>query len=146
MMDFTSSGKQENFVTKNNDFCSYQIYLDDNDITMMTAEDLRDRCLDIVKKKLGSYLWHRDCFNLGVVFHEDKSKNRMYLSGNVVYGENIDDEWCIVELLLKVSSEISNISICTCDPDGEFLLVEGAEHVPDWIEPGINPTVYYSMT
>jgi hypothetical protein len=58
-----------------------------------------------------------------------------HLYGISHFGDNIQDEWFIVSLLLHISRELPSIIIRTCDSDGEFLLIEAAEYLPSWANP-----------
>jgi hypothetical protein len=58
-----------------------------------------------------------------------------HLYGISFYGDNIQDEWFIVSLLFHISKSIPELLIRTCDSDGEFLLIEAAEILPEWANP-----------
>lgn len=58
-----------------------------------------------------------------------------HLYGVVHYGDNIEDEWFIVYILLQLSQEIEDLIIRVVDSDGEFLLIEAAEQLPSWANP-----------
>lgn len=51
------------------------------------------------------------------------------------YGDNIEDEWFIVFLLLQLTKEITGLIVKVYDGDGEFLLIEAADYLPDWANP-----------
>lgn len=51
------------------------------------------------------------------------------------YGENIQDEWFIVYLMNEITKEIPSLICKIVDSDGEFLLIEAAEHLPSWANP-----------
>lgn len=74
------------------------------------------------------------------------------LGGTMRIGEAIDDEWLVVWLLKQVSLKWPDLVISyvpsslkiirprltACrirDTDGEFLLIEAAEHLPRWLTP-----------
>lgn len=58
-----------------------------------------------------------------------------HLYGISHYGDNLQDEWFIVSLLFHISRELPSIIIRVCDSDGEFLLIEAAEFLPQWANP-----------
>lgn len=58
-----------------------------------------------------------------------------HLYGISYFGDNIQDEWFIVSLLFHLTREVSGLIIRTCDSDGEFLLIEAAENLPQWANP-----------
>ena len=57
------------------------------------------------------------------------------LRGTSTVGDSIADEWLIVWLLVTLSKEFPKAWLGVRDADGEFLAVEAAEHVPDWLTP-----------
>lgn len=58
-----------------------------------------------------------------------------HLYGLTFYGENIQDEWYIVEILCHLTKIYPNAISRVCDSDGEFLLIEAAEVLPKWANP-----------
>ncbi|XP_063241356.1 protein ecdysoneless isoform X2 [Bacillus rossius redtenbacheri] len=58
-----------------------------------------------------------------------------HLHGVTHFGENIEDEWFIVFLLHQLTKEFSDLIIRVVDSDGEFLLIEAADHLPNWANP-----------
>lgn len=77
------------------------------------------------------YLWQRDGFNLRPL---EGTKN--LLQGNSRVGESIEDEWFIVHLLLEISKKWADQLVMEVhDDDGQFLLIEAAEHLPNWLNP-----------
>ena len=58
------------------------------------------------------------------------------MRGRTQFGDSIDDEWFIVYILYEISKKYgSKIGICVHDSDGQFLLIEAADHLPMWIGP-----------
>jgi hypothetical protein len=57
------------------------------------------------------------------------------LEGVTNFGEDISDEWFIVYLLYKLSEMDPNLLITCDDSDGQFLLIEAANHLPKWLDP-----------
>jgi hypothetical protein len=57
------------------------------------------------------------------------------LEGKTEFGDNIEDEWFIVYLLRLLTDELTGVSAQVDDNDGEFLLIEAAEHIPTWLNP-----------
>jgi hypothetical protein len=128
-----------------NDEVVYSIYLHDA-CRIKTSEDyaqvinklhvFQEKIFEDIKFELSSYIWFLERFQLTPVIQDD-SKKRLYicLKGKTKVGENIEDEWFIVYLLLKISKLNSNCSIQVRDKDGEFLLVEVSEYLDDWLSP-----------
>ena len=98
-----------------------------------------------------NYLWFREKPQFSVVVTNDlideksngaesKSKDvttydMPYIEGSFRYGDCVDDEWYFVYLIQKFGKIHKNLSISVCDSDGQFLLIEAADHIPDWIGP-----------
>ena len=89
---------------------------------------VRDRCMSLVQEDVSRYLWNEEKFDLRV-------ENETTLSGNVSVGDCVEDEWYVVSMLFRISKKMSNILIDVVDEDGQFLLIEAANHLPKWIEP-----------
>lgn len=51
------------------------------------------------------------------------------------FDDNIQDEWFVVALLFELSKQIDGVIIRVIDTDGEFMLIEAADHIPDWANP-----------
>jgi len=58
-----------------------------------------------------------------------------HLYGVTHYGDNIEDEWFIVYLLKEITKTYPEIIARVIDSDGEFLLIEAAECLPNWANP-----------
>ncbi|KAG8953323.1 hypothetical protein FRC04_002733 [Tulasnella sp. 424] len=69
-----------------------------------------------------NHIWHRDSFELHLVERDGTSSRRLVtpeqlrLEGTMRVGDAVDDE-------------------CVYDNDGEFLLIEAAQHLPNWVTP-----------
>ncbi|XP_077297702.1 ecdysoneless cell cycle regulator isoform X2 [Arctopsyche grandis] len=55
--------------------------------------------------------------------------------GMSCYGDNIEDEWFIVYLILELTKRMPNLIAQIVDNDGEFLLIEAADSLPSWANP-----------
>ncbi|KAJ9056527.1 hypothetical protein DSO57_1032134 [Entomophthora muscae] len=79
------------------------------------------------------YIWHKQPFRLGIATHPLSC-----LRGKTVFADCIDDEWAVVYLLHNISVRFGDQIVISCiDSDGQFLLIEAAEHLPQWIRPEI---------
>lgn len=54
-----------------------------------------------------------------------------HLHGSTYFGDNLDDEWFVVWLLLTLSSHYTDLSILVRDSDGEPIAIEVAESLPN---------------
>ena len=72
---------------------------------------------------------HRDPFCL------QPDLERGCLAGRTRFGDNIEDEWFIVALLMQLSTLHPTIAIQVVDNDGEFLLIEAGDVLDEWMQP-----------
>lgn len=82
------------------------------------------------------YIWHHHPFSLSIIV-PDSSAEELHLGGTINFGDNIEDEWFIVYLFLKMTKEMEDekLSISIQDDDGQFLLIEAADALPEWLNP-----------
>lgn len=59
------------------------------------------------------------------------------LRGRTEYGDSVEDEWVIVWLLRELTRKFEDLWVKVNDSDGEFLLVEAAGTLPEWLEPEV---------
>ena len=81
-----------------------------------------------------SYIWFRDSLKLCLIVPDDQNVPS-YFSGTVKFSDSIEDEWFITYIAFKLSHKFPNICISVTDTDGQFLLIEAADFIPDWIDP-----------
>lgn len=93
------------------------------------------------------YIWHKDRFHLKIRDQNDElfesvvknaengSMEAPFLYGVSHFGENIQDEWFIVAILLELTKKFKGLVGRVVDSDGEFLLIEAANHLPKWVNP-----------
>lgn len=133
--------------TSVDEFVTYELFPDPADIegasklygsgsevflsTYMSA--LRLAVMEKVRRLSGGYLWHNEAFCL-YPFSE-KAPGIPGLKGVVTFGDGLEDEWFVTYLLMQVSKDFPELIIRLWDSDGEFLLIEAAEHLPTWLEP-----------
>lgn len=58
-----------------------------------------------------------------------------HLYGITFFDDNIQDEWFVVALLFELTRRVAGLIARVTDADGEFVLIEAAEHLPDWANP-----------
>lgn len=105
----------------------------------------------LAKEFCQRYIWHRDGFRVvarkagrdqqrrrllieanGGDQEEEDAPLPSHLYGITHYGDNIQDEWFIVALLAHLTRRIPGLVARVIDSDGEFLLIEAADHLPRW--------------
>lgn len=57
------------------------------------------------------------------------------LWGSLCFGDNIEDEWFVVWLLLEITKKLAGTAVRVWDDDGDFLLIEAAYVLPKWLNP-----------
>ncbi|KAE8905662.1 hypothetical protein PF005_g649 [Phytophthora fragariae] len=77
------------------------------------------------------FLWHKHRFHLQVI----SKSGRYILSGRTSVGDAIQDEWVVAKLLFDITKQFPGVVGRIADSDGEFLLIESAEALPDWVTP-----------
>ncbi|KAK2878909.1 hypothetical protein Q8A67_019700 [Cirrhinus molitorella] len=82
---------------------------------------------------LVQYIWQHQPFNLK--YHPEKGDVPAHLGGVTEFGDNVEDEWFIVYLLKHITGTFSDVAAVVYDNDGQFLLIEAAEHLPKWLDP-----------
>jgi SGT1 protein len=100
--------------------------------------------LDLVKSRTNCFIWNYDAFHL------DLSDDDSWLEGSMELGTDsvvCPDEWIVVDALWEATTRFPDIvaryhpsgrhwAECRCeDGDGEFLLIQSAEYIPDWLKP-----------
>ncbi|KAF8489579.1 SGT1 protein-domain-containing protein [Gautieria morchelliformis] len=86
-----------------------------------------------VSSLLPKHIWHRDAFELKVV-NSPYSPEEWIIEGRMRVGDCVDDEWCVVWLLRDITRQW-DVAVNVFDSDGDFLLIEAAEHLPAWVTP-----------
>lgn len=120
------------FKISADDFIEYNIFPASGNLSEQDLSELRDRCLQVLAPFVVDYLWHQDAFHLQAV--AGTPKLRSHLRGRVQFGDNIEDEWFTVALVLHLTSVVDDVVATLRDSDGEVLLIEAAEHLPQWAQ------------
>ena len=80
----------------------------------------------------GGYIWHEMGPNLQPA---GSIAGKAHYTGTLRYGEGVDDEWMLLAVLRQLSVSIKGIAVRAVDGDGQFMLIEAAEVLPDWMDP-----------
>ncbi|KAH8296050.1 hypothetical protein KR054_001089 [Drosophila jambulina] len=144
---------------REDDFVEYYIFpklpdnLADEGQVRQHMQKIRTEISAIVKEKTleRSFLWHKDEFQLQVrtgsaqerLLNEETNVEQEeelgdlppHFHGVTHYGDNISDEWFIVYLLTEITRARGDCIARVSDSDGEFLLIEAADALPDWASP-----------
>ncbi|KAJ3417516.1 hypothetical protein HDV05_003380 [Chytridiales sp. JEL 0842] len=113
------------------EYCLYPDIITYN--THAKLQDLIALILSFVSQWTNGYIWQKDSFDLSI--HHDRETGMPYLKGRTRFGDCIDDEWFIVFLVREVTKEFKSLIGSVMDNDGQFLLIEAAHVLPDWLDP-----------
>jgi hypothetical protein len=121
------------------EFLEYAIYPLNTDTNL---NNILDYTLDLASTLTDSYIWNLDSFALTLDPSTPKLHGRMDLGEDS--GVSVD-EWLVVSFLWTVSKRFKDVVIRYIPPhvihnsiqdsDGEFLLIESALHIPNWLKP-----------
>lgn len=83
------------------------------------------------------YIWHRDEFKITLPLHNDEEDKDCpeHLISLTCFGDNLEDEWYIVHLLIELTKKYTNLIVKIEDNDGDFILIEAANYLPAWANP-----------
>ncbi|KAH7860724.1 hypothetical protein Vadar_017189 [Vaccinium darrowii] len=79
-----------------------------------------------------NYTWKHKPFNISF---SSSSSPFPHLHDKLRYGDNLDDEWFIVFLLLQTSLHFPNLYVRVFYTNSKFQLIESAFHLPRWLNP-----------
>uniref|UniRef100_A0A671M636 Protein ecdysoneless homolog n=1 Tax=Sinocyclocheilus anshuiensis TaxID=1608454 RepID=A0A671M636_9TELE len=113
----------------------FLVYLDSSDAEAHERflQQILQNILAEIAPLLVQYIWQHLPFNLR--YHPEKGDVPAHLGGVTEFGDNVEDEWFIVYLLKHITRTFSDIAAVVYDNDGQFLLIEAAEHLPKWLDP-----------
>ncbi|KAJ3041051.1 hypothetical protein HDV00_009951 [Rhizophlyctis rosea] len=113
----------------------YSIYWDTRNVGDRAAalSDALVKVTSFASEITFQYLWQKDSF--GLIVAENQEYNAPFLHGRTRFGDAIEDEWFIVYILREISRKFPEAVISLRDMDGEFLLIEAAQHLPSWLDP-----------
>eukprot|EP00730_Choanoeca_flexa_P017240 TRINITY_DN8276_c0_g1_i1.p1 TRINITY_DN8276_c0_g1~~TRINITY_DN8276_c0_g1_i1.p1 ORF type:complete len:647 (+),score=134.38 TRINITY_DN8276_c0_g1_i1:111-2051(+) len=133
------------------DIISYQLYVPTaSAAAALPIQNLLDECNAFVNGLTAAYLWHNEDIQLNVddrLHPLPKGYKPIVLHGATNFGENIEDEWFAVHVLSKLADQFELVLQCS-DSDGQLLLIEAAEVLPEWVKPelSVNRTFWYKGT
>lgn len=107
----------------------------------------RDEMLAFAREFTCGFIWQRHQFHLAV--HASSSAQSTtaataangrlllgyYLRGETQVGDEIQDEWVVTALLMEITNRFPDVIVRVRDSDGEFLLIECADALPEWVHP-----------
>ncbi|GAB5030208.1 sgt1 [Nannochloropsis oceanica] len=138
----------------------YKENADGQQKTTDLAKCVAARVLHVTETYRAAYPWHFEAFaffpleNDSPTFEPSSSSSSSspsypsssltttslpLLQGRVCVGENVEDEWFVVWLLQQATAdpELAALGLTArvWDADGDFLLIQAALVIPDWLDP-----------
>jgi hypothetical protein len=142
------------------DFVEYRLFVVDADRrpSVERLQALLANVNALIADTCLSHLWQRDVFRLSIIIEQSSETSASsdkrqaassgsgalasssttipaHLAGRSYVGDNMEDEWFIVYILRQISRHFTELAIAMSDADGEFLLIEAAQHLPTWLDP-----------
>ncbi|OJJ51405.1 hypothetical protein ASPZODRAFT_21875 [Penicilliopsis zonata CBS 506.65] len=122
------------------EYSVYHFAVDPAPTAVDEAAETRSRLVEVQrtaaqlsKELLKDYIWQREGFRLEIT----KEDGITSLRGRTIFGDSIEDEWVIVYILRELTKRHKDIWVKVVDGDGEFLLIEAAGTLPEWLEPEV---------
>ncbi|XP_043119115.1 protein ecdysoneless homolog [Puntigrus tetrazona] len=120
------------------DAVQYQLFLvhpdqSDAEANERSLQEILRNIVAEIAPLLVQYIWQHQAFNLR--YHPEKGDVPAHLGGVTQFGDNVEDEWFIVYLLKHITRTFSDVAAVLYDNDGQFILIEAAEHLPKWLDP-----------
>ncbi|KAM3966334.1 ecdysoneless cell cycle regulator [Aphomia sociella] len=99
-----------------------------------------ERLCDNINKTILSlttgHIWHRDEFKVYIPIRDRSAKGLpLHLASSTCFGDNIEDEWFIVYIVMKITKLFNDLIVQIKDNDGDFLLIEAADYLQPWVNP-----------
>ena len=89
---------------------------------------------EIYNKVASEYFWHDEGIHWEVV-NKTADPFDFFVHGKVRFGDGMEDEWFLVRFLMALTASNTLLSASIFDTDGDFILIEAADVIPDWLEP-----------
>ncbi len=112
------------------EFVRCQIFLPNSD--QVKAQFYHERLAKYARSISSGYIWDVDEMSLELGETPDIG---YFLTGHIRLGESPEDEWFVVNILIKMTEAFPELIAKVHDQDGEFMLIEAADVLPDWLEP-----------
>lgn len=106
----------------------------DTKLSQAELIDLLQQLTVFIDKISESFIWFKDSLRIALTVPDNPNQLAHYC-GKVKFADSIEDEWFIVYIALKLSESFPNTSTTVTDTDGQFLFIEAADFIPDWIDP-----------
>lgn len=92
---------------------------------------LAQNIIEFINPLIRDYIWSLDPFYLSPIY----SPFPHFGSIMNLAKYNSTDIWFIIKILLNITKQFPNLIASIQDTDGEVLLIETADEIPDWLDP-----------
>ena len=96
-------------------------------------EAARARCDAHGRDVVGAHVWNFGTWSVGA--DAASARHPARLRGRVAVGDCVGDEWLVASAVFAFTRLCAGSAATLRDVDGEFLLIEAALHLPDWVDP-----------
>ena len=112
----------------------YELYVQNEDQGREIVQFLKGE----VSTPLRHYIWHHDVFQISACDHElNGQKHALVGEMNLSEDSGGTDEKIVTSLIVRATQTHKATLGRIWDSDGQYLLIEGAQHVPDWLTPDV---------
>lgn len=138
------------------DCVAYTVYIIDAKLSDIEVQEqlrqVQKAGIKLVNELLKDFIWQRERIQFDLTREKGKlprfapivglvlnflTLGRRCLRGRTNFGDSVEDEWLIVYILRELSKSFAQIWVTIVDTDGQFLLIEAANALPNWLNPEI---------
>ena len=103
--------------------------------TPAALEAARARCWAHGRELARDHVWNFGGWSVGAEAAVAAQRRPARLHGRVAVGDCVGDEWLVASIVRSFTRLYMGSAATLRDVDGEFLLIEAALHLPDWVDP-----------
>lgn len=103
----------------------------ENHTTLCTVLNVIEN--EFLGSQFKDHIWHKESLRTRVAY--STSAGGYYLHSISHYGGCVDDEWLMIHIMYQLTLRFPGLIVRITDTDGDVLLIEAAEELPDWMEP-----------
>ncbi|KAL7746517.1 hypothetical protein RI367_008167 [Sorochytrium milnesiophthora] len=101
-----------------------------------SADKIHEAYASLLSQHAEGYIWQVERMELETVSDGSVADDRqVILRGQMDAGDCLEDEWFTTFMMLELTRHFEDLVVQLGDSDGDFLLIEAADHLPSWITP-----------
>lgn len=89
---------------------------------------------EYIETQFKDHIWHKESLHVRLGY-SDSVQGNYYIHGISHYGGCVDDEWLMIHIMYQITLKYPDVFVRLTDTDGDVLLIQAAEELPDWMEP-----------